>query len=266
MIQKLKHGIGNLSTRLIKWLARRTKINLIKVAYTENGLLKSHSLAASGEYYFTQRYLPSVIKKTAPVLIDIGANVGDYSKLLRRAFPEAFLYCFEPNPNTFTALKEKADLKNLLFNVGVGSKTEQLNLYFDEGNKTSVQATSDPKILDVIAHQNDLSSVEIPVTTLDLFCKKHRIDFIDFLKIDTEGFELEVLQGAERLLNEKKIKIIQFEFNEVNIVKRRFLRDFYLLLPNYDFFRLDEKRLIPLGEWKPEHEIFQFQNIAAIRK
>ena len=89
---------------------------------------------------------------------------------------------------------------------------------------------------------------------------------IDLLKIDTEGFELEVLLGASEMLTEKKITIIQFEFNEVNIVQRRFLKDFYNLLPKYDFYRLDEQRLIPLGSWEPKHEIFMFQNIVAIRR
>ena len=84
------------------------------------------------------------------------------------------------------------------------------------------------------------------------------------LKIDVEGFELEVLKGAEKLLREGRIKIIQFEFNEVNIIQRRFLKDFYDELPGFDFYRLDENRLIALNEWQPKHEIFLFQKVIAI--
>jgi len=100
---------------------------------------------------------------------------------------------------------------------------------------------------------------------LDEYCKANNVSQIDLLKIDTEGFELEALQGATELLRNKAIKIIQFEFKEVNIVKRRCLKDFYELLDGFTFYRLDENRLIPLNEWQPIHEIFMSQNIVAIQ-
>ena len=96
--------------------------------------------------------------------------------------------------------------------------------------------------------------------------QKNNISTIDLLKIDTEGFELEALEGAKQLLSENRISMIQFEFNEVNIIKRRFLKDFNTILTGFDFYRLDENKLIPLNEWQPIHEIFMFQNILAIRK
>ncbi len=100
---------------------------------------------------------------------------------------------------------------------------------------------------------------------MDEYCKANNVSQIDLLKIDTEGFELEALQGATELLRNKAIKIIQFEFKEVNIVKRRCLKDFYELLDGFTFYRLDENRLIPLNEWQPIHEIFMSQNIVAIQ-
>ena len=53
----------------------------------------------------------------------------------------------------------------------------------------------------------------MPTTTLDTFVEQHGIKNIDFLKIDTEGFELEVLQGAKQLLSEGKIGTVIFEYN-----------------------------------------------------
>lgn len=264
MIRRIKSGIGDIGVRLIKWTARKLKIDLIQLGYSTNGLLRSENLTVSGERYFITQYLPQLVLNDQPVLVDIGANIGDYSKLLRQAFPNATIISAEPNPATFSALQKNSDPKNILIQKGLGAKEEQLPLYFDAENETSVQASSDPEVLTLIAKQNNLKAETISITTLDQLCAEHEIETIDLLKIDTEGFELEVLMGAKKLLEENKIKVIQFEFNEVNIVKRRFLNDFYKLLPNYDFYRLDKNRLIELGEWSPKHEIFRFQNIAAI--
>lgn len=266
MLRKIKLFIGNLAVRFVKFIARTTKIDLLRIAYRENGIMNSHSMEASGEIFFTQSFLKSKIKNSNPTFLDVGGNKGDYSALLNQAFPQAKIYTFEPNPNTFEVLKKRLEGKVELVNKGVGNKNGELELYFDQSDKTSVQATSDPEILKVIAGSEQLQSETIAVTTLDDFCKSNQLMEIDLLKIDTEGFELEALEGAKELLGNNAISIIQFEFNEVNIVKRRYLRDFYDTLENFDFYRLHEKKLIPLGDWQPIHEIYLFQNIIAIRK
>lgn len=266
MIKGIKKSIGNIGVRLIKFTARKAKIDLIRLAYWENGLLKSHSLEASGEAYFIKQFLPQHLKTKQPTILDIGANKGEYSLLLHQVFPDATIYAFEPNPNTFKVLSDNIQTNVNLINKGIGASAGELELFYDKEDKTSVQATSDPEILKVIAGSEQITSSKIEVITLDEFSQSESIQHIDLLKIDTEGFELEALMGAKQLLEQKAIGIVQFEFNEVNIVKRRFLRDFYELLEGFSFYRLDERRLIPLEDWKPIHEIFMFQNIIAIRQ
>ena len=150
--------------------------------------------------------------------------------------------------------------------MGLSDQAGSLELFYQEGNATSVQASLDPEILKNIAGATNVISAKVQLKTLDTYCSENNVAGIDFLKIDTEGFELEVLQGAEKLLASKNIRCIQFEFNEVNIVKRRFIRDFYQYLPDFDFYRLDENRMIPMGPWSPDLEVFRFQNIVAVRK
>src|SRR6185436_3522307 len=87
---------------------------------------------------------------------------------------------------------------------------------------------------------------------------------VDFLKIDTEGNELKVLKGAQSLLQKNAIRAIQFEFNEMNVVSRVFLRDFYDILAGYTFYRLLPDGLLPLGRYSARNEIFAFQNIFAV--
>ncbi len=265
MIKKVKLKIGNVGVSWIKWTARKLKIDLLRLGYWENGILKSHSLTASGERYLIECFLKTKLGKK-PVLFDVGANIGEYTQLLAANFPEARIYSFEPNPNTFPILEKNSGNKSHLVQKGIGNEIKELELHFDTNNPTSVQASSDPEIIRQIAKTTDLEKVTIQITTLDAFCSENKIEKIDLLKIDTEGFELEAIEGAAQLLAENRIEMIQFEFNEVNIIKRRFLKDFYDRLNGFDFFRLDENKLIPLNEWQPIHEIFMFQNILAIRK
>jgi FkbM family methyltransferase len=265
-MQKIKITIGKWVVWLILFLSRKAKIDLMGLGYVENGFLKSNSLQASGELNFIKNLLGTKIKNESPVFFDVGANIGDYTELLATHHPKAKIYCFEPNPNTFKKLAENCGDLATLINGGIGAEIGELKLYFESSDSTSVQASSNPEILNVIAKQSDLTSIDIKINTIDNYCLQNGIDSIDFLKIDIEGFELEALEGAKKLLSEKKIKLIQFEFNEVNIVKRRFLKDFYDFLPDFDFYRLEESKLIPLNEWKPKHEIFVFQNILAIAK
>ena len=69
-------------------------------------------------------------------------------------------------------------------------------------------------------------------------------------------------------LHEKVIPSTQWGhdmIDQMNVAARVFLRDFYDLLSDYRFFRLDTRRLIPLGPYQPRNEIFQFQNLLAVR-
>lgn len=101
--------------------------------------------------------------------------------------------------------------------------------------------------------------------TLDTFCSKHLIENIDLLKIDVEGNELRVLEGSQNMIGQGKISAIVFEFNEMNLISRVFLRDFFNILPNYNFFRLLPNELVAI-EYNPLQEIFVYQNIVALRK
>ena len=80
--------------------------------------------------------------------------------------------------------------------------------------------------------------------------------------LDVEGLEYEVIKGAKKT----SPRMIQFEFNSMDVYFRIFLKDFYDLLPNYDFYRISPKELIPLGEYNTINEIFAYQNILCIKK
>jgi hypothetical protein len=118
-----------------------------------------------------------------------------------------------------------------------------------------------------IIHKADIVEYEIEFIKIDNYCKHYNIKRINFLKIDAEGHELMVLKGANDLIKNNAIDMIQIEFSQINLISRTFLKDIIDILDNYSFYRLLPDGLIPLGNYDPVfHELFAFQNIIAVRK
>jgi hypothetical protein len=84
----------------------------------------------------------------------------------------------------------------------------------------------------------------VRMDTLDRYCAAHGVERIDLLKLDVEGHELSVLQGAAKLFERKQIAMVSFEFGGCNIDSRTYLRDFF------EFFaglHMDLARVTRLG-------------------
>ena len=257
--------------RFIVVLSNLLGINLLELAYKNIGILKSQDYEVSGEAFVIESVLPKVIGKTKQIIFDVGANEGEYSKLLSEHFSNAEIYSFEPVVDTYSILNSNlSQNKNIkCFNIGLGDKQEVVDIYtYDTKDNNKHASVYSSVITDLHYAPNDIKSFTVAMDTIDDFCNKEEISCIDFLKIDTEGHELSVLKGATSLLKKKAVKLIQFEFNEMNIVSRVFLKDFYDLLNQYeyDIYRMDEKRLVDIRKYKSRNEIFAFQNMLAVRK
>ena len=92
-----------------------------------------------------------------------------------------------------------------------------------------------------------IKETNVPLITLDAYCCAASIRGIDFLKIDTEGNELKVLKGSQAMIQKNAIRAIQFEFNEMNVVSRVFLKDFYDILAG--IFVLPSTTPWPTAAW-----------------
>jgi FkbM family methyltransferase len=153
-----------------------------------------------------------------------------------------------------------------IINVGLGSTPAKLKMYNFANDEDGGLATLYKSALSDLFNAENVVEVEVNISTLDEFCKCKKIEFIDFLKIDVEGHELAVFQGAKTMIQNNKIDFIQFEFNKFNIISRVFLKDFYEILSGYNLYRIKNGSLIPILEYKSINEIFEYQNILAIRK
>jgi FkbM family methyltransferase len=253
---------------IILTLSRFFTIDILMLSYTQMGILKFQNEEVSGESFVVNSFLKKHFQdKQDLVLFDVGANVGEYSVMLNNAFPKSLICAFEPNFNTFKVLSQTlGNLDVKPYQLGLGSKCCNKKMYTYSHDHTSGHASVYKDVLTDLHRANEIIEIDFEITNVDTFCEKNHVYHIDFMKIDTEGHELEVLIGAADMISNKKIDIIQFEFNEMNIVSRVFLKDFYTILSDYNLYRLDSSRLIPLLQYQSKNEIFQFQNFLAIRK
>lgn len=151
--------------------------------------------------------LPNVAIQT---IFDIGANIGQSIAPFVAAFPYAKIWGFEPVSRHHARLCHR-------FSSNAAIRCERLAFGQTEG-EIEIALTSDPSMSHVTVHSNDLpntviiqGSEKVTMTTLDKYCQRNRIERIDFVKIDTEGHDLEVLRGATTLLSRGLISFIQCE-------------------------------------------------------
>ena len=226
------------------------------------GVLNYENSSISGESHFLKRIL-----KGKMLVFDVGANVGKYSSKVKMFNNESIVYAFEPHPKTFEILKKNVEPLDQVHCRHVAlSDHEGESEIFDYKTEDGSSHASLFKGVITDIHKRACVSHKITLTTIDKVVQDLNIKHIDLLKIDVEGNEINVLKGAAQLLKDEKVGVIQFEFNEMNIItKTRFL-DFMELLPGYDFFRMFPDGLVKLDYDPVSCEIYAFQNIVAARK
>lgn len=139
--------------------------------------------------------------KPGCIVFDIGANHGHYiSKFVDIG---AIVYAFEPDPHNFAVLQEKfkGNQNVHLLNAAIGSRVEKVRFKsFTENNGVNSRVSAD-------------GDIEIDCYTLDHFCE-HNSVLPDIVKIDVEGYELEVLDGCDKVADNANVLAIEIH-NEV---------------------------------------------------
>jgi FkbM family methyltransferase len=204
----------------------------------------------------------------------VGANVGDYSKLVARHVPAATVYAFEPSREVYRQLAHNLSETDgaerfRTFNLGLSDeeKTVELYSYTVEGEAQSLISSIDRRLPTQVVAVEVSASEEVRVRTLDRFCEEQGVARIDFLKLDVEGHELAVLRGARRLLGEGAVSLIQFEFGPANIYSRTFFYDFWSLLSGgFDLYRIIPRGIVPITYYGEHREVFLTTNYLAVRR
>jgi FkbM family methyltransferase len=211
-----------------------------------------------------KRYLP---EGRRAVVFDVGANIGDYAKEILETLGNGVdIYCFEPSRKTFGMLSANlAEHPNArLLNHGLGAKESAATLYYDAVG-SGIASVYNRKLDHFGISFADSETVRLK--TLDGFCAEEKIDRVNFLKLDVEGHELDVLKGGAGLLSSGSVDFIQFEFGGCNIDSRTYFQDFfYALNPRYRMYRVLGSGIAPVNVYKERHECFITTNYLAISR
>lgn len=210
----------------------------------------------NGELDFLHKYLPD-----RGVVFDVGANVGEWAELVMASRPNVKIHCFEPSVGTFRILaSNKFISKARCNNIGLGSVREEKKFYvFGDGSTVNSMYLRDGMI--------PLREDSVSIDTIDNYCIKNDIKSIDFLKIDVEGNELEVLKGASKMFQSAAIKIAQFEYGGTYIDSRIFLKDIFNYFNglSYRIYKIYPGYVQYISSYGSDLEDFQYANYVAIQ-
>lgn len=267
----MKQIIRNSASRvLMALLGRRNVVRIARALSMEARYDVANKIAENGER-MVQEVSLSIARETDASernFVDAGANVGHWSlsllELARSAEMEVRVFAFEPSTHTFGRLQrslEQFARTNLHpVNAALSDKDGTATLHI-------VGAAAGTNSLHAQPHMHVTETEVIPCTTLDGFAGTHAMSRIVLLKIDTEGHEMSVLRGAERLLARGAIDLVQFEYNHRWISSRHYLRDaFEYLQPfGYSLGKITPHGIEFYADWHHELETWYESNFLACR-
>jgi FkbM family methyltransferase len=204
------------------------------------------------------------------IVFDVGANIGNYSTEIKNANPNTIIYAFEPHPKSFSKLStlfsHAKHEKDRAVNAGLGREKGTARLFDYQDTDGNGSGSEHASLYNEVFQDVKPDICEVDILTIDSFCTENNITQIELLKMDTEGNEFAILEGAKRMLSEHRIKIIHFEFGDRNIYSRVFMRDFFKTLSDYELYRMLPSGLLKLDYDPFFCEIFGYQNMVAFLK
>jgi FkbM family methyltransferase len=196
----------------------------------------------ASDYFRTQEALPV----PQGVVVDAGANVGMYTTLVALAQPTVVVHAFEPLAKAFASAGRNVAANGVadrvhLHRAALGREETSLPLALAYRGSQGTLAE------DVLCDVRTGKTEQVPVVPLDTYCQRHGVEHIDILKIDVEGWEVEVLRGAQRILPRTRVVVLEWHSLDRAEYAHRLLEDAGLahLVPVSD----DPSRQAGIGYW-----------------
>ncbi|GIW09739.1 MAG: hypothetical protein KatS3mg061_0796 [Dehalococcoidia bacterium] len=216
----------------------------------------SSDLRTNGEWRCIQHFIPH-----ARVVFDVGANVGEWASLVRSVNSDCEIHCFEPSRHTFERLVElRLPGKVALNNFGLSSNPGRadLKIYSESGHNSIYDQP----------HDRCLGTEQIELQTMEHYVVNSEIAQVDYCKIDVEGHELAVIRGMSSLLDEGRVKVIQFEYSKTYLPAEILLKDVFSCFRDlpYSFFKITPRGLIAVPSYSERLETLRYSNWLAVHQ
>jgi FkbM family methyltransferase len=152
-------------------------------------------------------------------VFDVGANVGELTLLFSRSVgAPGSVHAFEPTRRGFESLESvcrATSLRNVRLNrLALAEEEGPVSLHVYDDDYLSWTTRAVRPLEDYGIDVKPPTIEEAPATTADLYCERNGVAEIDLLKVDVEGAEFQVLAGAQRLLYERRVRCLTFEFGQ----------------------------------------------------
>ena len=223
----LKSRCKTAAARFIQDHRRNSLVRLLaRVArfYSDSWEYAGYEFATSGE----AALLRSLAGEPLRTIFDVGANVGDWSREARRYFPGATVHAFEAVPPTYATLTRNLQGQDGIAShgYGLGETAENVEITYYGADYNYLSSVRAP-LHDHLPSER----LSIEIRPGDRVLEELALPRIDYLKIDVEGMEYEVLRGFGQALREGRIGFIQFEHQPGG----RLFKDLYLLLTGHGY-------------------------------
>jgi FkbM family methyltransferase len=208
-----------------------------------------------------------LVRQVAPhlrVAFDVGANLGRWTRAVLEANPKALVYAFEPSPKT---------CENLLANCqGLSrAKVFQLGLGQNEGRLAFHDYGANSGLSSFVSRKGSVGLapdqvIQTEVKTFDAFCAEAGVESVDFVKIDTEGYEMAVLRGMNDALRNRRVAMVQFEYGGTWLDSGETLARANELLRSYGYelYKLRQASLEKIDYDCRQHECFKYANFVTV--
>ena len=202
------------------------------------------------------------------VLFDVGASKGDYIGIALETseLRPLVVHAFEPSGIAFESLMSRWGSRDdvVLNRVGLSNTSGTRLLHADApGSTLASLSRRDLRHIGLTMTHSE----EVPVQTLENYCSANGVQRIDLLKVDVEGHELEVFEGARELLTNGGVRMATFEFGGTDIDVRAYFRDFFHFFRDHgmELYRITPSGYLKkIGRYAEFYEQFRITNFVAM--
>jgi FkbM family methyltransferase len=212
------------ATAIVKKIVHESLEKLgVRLCNTKNIIFAPEDIFMKAYLHKAASLMPGGVEN----VFDVGANVGRFSKLALSVFPQARVYAFEPISATYQILKDTFSGCSSVVpeQIALGQQTfARKKVYLKPNSEWNSLSNNETWVPDETKFEY------VDIDTIDHFMEANQIISVDVLKTDTEGYDLQVLKGAQKALKARKIRVI---IAEVGFDKRDLQHSYFSEIHEY---------------------------------